>query len=153
MFVKNPNLPTVLNDKLLALEGKTQSEVVARNRQANHEVRKAFVECESSEKIRRAQRYNARNTSTLEFQPREKVYYKRKDSDYWRGPSEVIGKDSNQIILKHGGLFVRTHPVSLKRSLRQIYLWEPRERIQREHQSRVGRHLKLRTVAVHNKLI
>ena len=115
VFGRNPNIPTVLNDKLPALEGKTQSEVVAKNLQAKHEARKAFIECEASEKIRRALRHNTRDVTTQEYLPGEKVYYKRIDSAYWRGPAEVIGKDSHQVILKHGGLFVRTHPVSLKR--------------------------------------
>ena len=115
VFGKNPNIPTVLNDKLPALEGVTQSEVVARNLQAKHAARKAFIECEAAEKIRRALRHNVREDTTRDYASGEKVYYKRKDSAYWRGPAEVIGKDSHQVILKHGGLFVRVHPVSLRR--------------------------------------
>ena len=49
------------------------------------------------------------------FEPGNKVYYKIIGSDYWRGPATVIGKDSHQVILKHGGLFVRVHPVSLRK--------------------------------------
>ena len=43
------------------------------------------------------------------------MYYKRLDSDFWRGPATVIGRDNHQVVVKHGGIFVRTHPVSLKK--------------------------------------
>ena len=67
VFGKNPNIPTVLNDKLPALEGVTQSEVVARNLQAKHAARKAFIECEAAEKIRRALRHNVRENTTRDY--------------------------------------------------------------------------------------
>ena len=47
----NLNLPSVLNDKLPALGGNTSSEVVANHLNAKHEACKAFIECETSEKI------------------------------------------------------------------------------------------------------
>ena len=115
VFGRNPNLPATLNDNLPALGGMTQSEQVAKHLNAKHDARKAFVECEASEKIRRALRRNVRESTTIVFQPGDRVYYKRQDSDIWKGPAVVIGKDTHQIILKHGGLFVRVHPVSLRK--------------------------------------
>ena len=82
---------------------------------AKHADRKAFIECEAAEKIRRALRHNVREDTPRDYASGAKVYYKRKDSAYWRGPAEVIGKDSHQVMLKHGGLFVSVHPVSLRR--------------------------------------
>ena len=35
------------------------------------------------------------------------------NSDYWKGPAEVIGKDNHQVILKHGGSLIRVHHISL----------------------------------------
>ena len=35
------------------------------------------------------------------------------NSDYWKGPAEVIGKDNHQVIVKHGGSLIRVHPISL----------------------------------------
>lgn len=35
-------------------------------------------------------------------------------SNEWRGPGKVIGRDGQQIIIKHGGLFVRAHPTRLQ---------------------------------------
>ena len=57
VFGRNPNLPTVINDKPLALEGTTSSEVVAKNLNALHEARIAFIENEASEKLRRVLRH------------------------------------------------------------------------------------------------
>jgi hypothetical protein len=115
VFGKNPNLPSVLNDKPPALEGVTTSEQVAQNLRAKHEARKSFIEAESSEKIRRALRHNSRESTSKIFEAGEKVYYKRIDSEIWRGPAVVIGRDSHQVVLKHGGIFIRTHPTSLKK--------------------------------------
>ena len=44
VFGKNPNIPSVINDKPSALEGTTSSEVVAKNLNALYEARKAFIE-------------------------------------------------------------------------------------------------------------
>ena len=115
VFGRNPNLPSVLNDKLPALEGATASEQVAQNLRAKHEARKSFIEAESSEKIRRALRHNSRESTSKVFEAGEKVYYKRIDSESWRGPAVVMGRDSHQVVLKHGGIFIRTHPTSLKK--------------------------------------
>jgi hypothetical protein len=115
VFGKNPNLPSVLNDKPPVLEGVTTSEQVAQNLRAKHEARKSFIEAESSEKIRRALRHNSRESTSKIFEAGEKVYYKWIDSEIWRGPAVVIGRDSHQVVLKHGGIFIRTHPTSLKK--------------------------------------
>ena len=52
VFGRNPNLPSVLNDKLPAPGGHTSSEVVANHLNAKHGACKTFIECEASEKIR-----------------------------------------------------------------------------------------------------
>ena len=54
VFSRNPNLPSVINDKPPASEGTTSSEVVAKNLNTLHEACKAFIENEASEKLRRA---------------------------------------------------------------------------------------------------
>ena len=54
VFGKNPNLPSLLNNQLPALEGVSNSETVADNLNAMHAARKGFIECEASEKLRRA---------------------------------------------------------------------------------------------------
>ena len=49
-------MPTVLSDKLSALEGQTESPTVAEHLSSLHLARKAFIMAESSEKIQRALR-------------------------------------------------------------------------------------------------
>ena len=34
------------------------------------------------------------------------VYYKRKDSEKWKGPGKVIGKENKQLLVKHGGYYI-----------------------------------------------
>ena len=111
---KNPNFPSVLIDNLPALSGETRSEEVARHLNVKLAARKAFVECEASDKIRRALRHNVRESTTMIYESGDKVYYRRMKSDCWRGPATVIGKDAHQVIVNHGGHLVRVHPVSLR---------------------------------------
>ena len=44
----------------------------------------------------------------------DKAFYKRVNSKEWEGPAEVIGKDDHQVFVKHGDIFVRIHPCSLR---------------------------------------
>ena len=111
---RNPNFPSVLIDNLPALNGETKSEEVARHLNVKLAARKAFVECEASDKIRRALRHNVRESTTMIYESGDKVYYRRLKSDCWRGPATVIGKDAHQIIVNHGGYLVRVHPVSMR---------------------------------------
>ena len=53
VFGRNPNLPSLLNDQLPALEGINTNEIVTDNLNAMLVARKAFIECEASEKLRR----------------------------------------------------------------------------------------------------
>ena len=54
VFGRNPNFPSILTDKLPALDEKTNSEVLLDNLNALHAARKAFVSAEADERIRRA---------------------------------------------------------------------------------------------------
>ena len=42
------------------------------------------------------------------------------NSDYWKGPAEVIGKDYHEVIVKHGGSPIKVYPVSLCLADKQI---------------------------------
>ena len=44
----------------------------------------------------------------------DKVYYKRFDTRCWRDPAIVLGKDRQQVLLKHGGYYIRVHPYQLR---------------------------------------
>ena len=89
VFGRNPNFPCVLHDKPPALEGQTCSEVVADNLNAMHTVRKAFVEDESNEKIRRALRHNIHTSGDTKYFTGDMVYFKSDDCPKWRGPGTV----------------------------------------------------------------
>ena len=81
VFGKNPNLPTVINDHLPGLEGVSTSKIVAENLNAMHTARKKFIECESSEKLRRALRHQVRSHLTDSYKNNDQVLYKRNESD------------------------------------------------------------------------
>ena len=91
VFGRNPNQPGLLNDKLLALEGVSTSEVVADNLNAMHAARKQFIECEFSEKLKRALRHQVRISIAQTYKNGDTVLYKRNMCDRWLGPGTVIG--------------------------------------------------------------
>ena len=59
-FGENPNLPNIMNIKLPTLQGTTSSEVFAEHLNALHAARKAFIQTEDDERIRRALRNKVR---------------------------------------------------------------------------------------------
>ena len=102
----NPNLPSVLTNNLPAQEEMTMSETVLKHLNALHSARRAFTKAESSERIKRALRHNVRvNEET--FMAGDKVFYKRDDSNRWRGPGKVIGQDGKILFIRHGSQLVR----------------------------------------------
>ena len=57
------------------------------------------------------------------------VYNKRKSLDKWKGPGTVIGKENKQILVKHGGYYIRVHPCNLQLiSKNSVYIPEPFEK-------------------------
>ena len=114
VFGRNPNLPTVMNSNLPALEGVSSSQLIADHLNAMHAARKAFVVLEASEKLRRALKSRTRNASSVvEYETGMKVYYKLETADVWHGPAEVIGKACKQVYVKHGGVYYRVNPCNL----------------------------------------
>ena len=90
------------------------SQLVLKHLNAMHAARKVFIEAESNEKLRRALKSKARVTIRLVYDLSDLVYHKRKDSDKWKGPGEVIQKQNKQILVKQGGYHARVHPCSLQ---------------------------------------
>lgn len=115
VFGRNPAFPNVETNEDPALESLTTSEVVAANLAAMHSARKEFIRRESCEKLRRALLRNVRNTADS-VQPGDDVLYKRANCQEWKGPARVIGQDGQQIIVKHGGIYVRVHPTRIRLS-------------------------------------
>ena len=114
VFGRNPNFPSVLHDKLPALDHSTASKVLLDNLNAMHSARKAFIHAESRERIRRALKAKVRTSTALIFQNGDSVYYKREGVLVWKGPGVVIGKEGQTVLVKHGSIYVRVHPCRLK---------------------------------------
>ncbi|KAG1673036.1 DNA polymerase epsilon subunit 2 [Nymphon striatum] len=112
VFGINPSLPSVLIDQPPALEGTTMNENFAKHLNALHAGRRAFIQAESSERIRRALRHQIR-PSGENFEQGELVYYKRDDSHRWKGPGKVIGQDGKVVFVRHGSVYIRVHPCRL----------------------------------------
>ncbi|PIK34739.1 hypothetical protein BSL78_28435 [Apostichopus japonicus] len=96
---KSPNLPSVLLDEPPALEEVEVSDNVLQHLNALHAARRAFTKAESSERIRRALRHNVR-VSEMAFLPGDRVFYKRDESNRWRGPGKVIGQDGKVVFVE-----------------------------------------------------
>ena len=93
VFGKNPILPTVRNNKLPALEEITSTEIIAENLKAMQAVRKAFVNSEFSEKLKRVLLDDTRTCNNLKVLCGDSVYYKRNNSERWKGPGKVFSQD------------------------------------------------------------
>ena len=114
VFGKNPNMPSLCEGNLASLQGKTSSQVIAENLNAMHAARKAFIENEASDKLRRALLSKTRTSTSLVYEIGDKVFYKRKSNDKWLGPASVIGSENKQVFVKHGGEYYRVSPIHLQ---------------------------------------
>ena len=105
----NPRLPSTLTDDLPALTAPITSKSLGENLQALHKAREAFIQSENSDRIRRAISHNTRTSGDTKYITGDSVYYKRETSNAWHGPGRVLGQDGQQVLLKHGGYYVRVH--------------------------------------------
>ena len=113
-FGRNTNFPSVHHDRPPAENVTCISKYMAENLAALHAAREAFIKQESCERLRRALNRQTRTYSDTVYSNGERVYYKRKDTDQWHGPAIVLGKDSAQYLLKHGGIYIRVHPCRMQ---------------------------------------
>ena len=102
----NPNLPSAITNNLPAQEEVKVSDTLRRHLNALHSARRAFTKAESSERLKRALRHNVRVNEESFFQ-NDKVFYKRDDSNRWRGPGKVVGQDGKVLFIRHGSQLVR----------------------------------------------
>ena len=113
VFGRNPRIPGILTDRLPALDDFSAASIIRDNLNALNRARQAFIASESSEKLRRALRHNVRTSGDVKYVTGDKVYYKRATEVRWRGPAVVLGQDGQQVLVKHGGTYVRVHPCRL----------------------------------------
>jgi hypothetical protein len=121
VFGKNPNLPNIMTDKPPALEGVTTSEVLAKHLNALHAARRAFIQSEADERIRRALRCKVRASEQV-FENGDRVFYKREGHEKWLGPGKVVFQDGRVIFIRHGGIFVRVSPNRLVKAGKEFDL-------------------------------
>ena len=114
VFGENPNLPNIMQDTLPALEGTTRSEVFSQHLNALHATRKAFIQSEAEERIRRALRNKVRASEQV-FVNGDRVFYKREGKERWLGPGKVVFQDGKVVFVRHGGVFVRVSPNRLQK--------------------------------------
>ena len=100
VFGRNPNLPSVLFDKLPALEGVSESQLIADQLNALHKARLETIQMEASEKLRRALRAKVRTHNDIRYIQGEEVFYKQDDCKRWKGPGKVIGQDGSKVLIK-----------------------------------------------------
>ena len=108
VFRHNPSLPSILTDELPAMED-SSSELLRQHLNGIAESRKAFIECEANEKLQRAIKSKLRPPTCLIYELGDEVYYERNDSNQWKGPGTVIGKENKQVFVRHGGQHMRVH--------------------------------------------
>ena len=100
-----PNLPSILNKELPALD-KPDSSMVGDHLNNMYLARKAFIVVENSEKIARALKHPVRSCEEF-FENGDRVFYKRTDERKWRGPARVVGQLGTVVHLVHGSRLLK----------------------------------------------
>ena len=67
-----------------------------------------------AKKLRRAIWAKTRTTTSLICEPGRIVYFKQENSNLWKGPGTVIGRENKHILVKYGGAYLRVHACQLK---------------------------------------
>ena len=114
VFGRNPHFPSAFSNKPPANNPTCLSDYVAENLNAMHQARKAFVQQEAAERLRRALNRKSRTYANVVYNQGDQVYYWRNDQADCHGPAVVIGRDGQQILLKHGGVYIRVHPCRMQ---------------------------------------
>ena len=64
--------------------------------------RKAYLEAENSERVKRALKIPLRDINHGDM-----VFYKRPNIERWKRPAKIVGKEGKTLILRHGGLLIK----------------------------------------------
>ena len=82
---------------------------------AMHTSRRAYIETEANEWIRRALSGKIRAVEGI-YEQGATVYYKREGRERWLGPATIVFQDGKVVFVRHGGIFVRVSPNRLRRT-------------------------------------
>lgn len=80
-----------------------------------HSTRINFIGEESFSKLKKAIKHIIRTYTNVVCKTGEKVYFKRKDDGYWKGPGTVIGIDEQQVLAKETSSYIRIYSYNLPR--------------------------------------
>ena len=95
-----------MTDNLSELQGATTREILAKHLQTLHESRRAFIQSEADERIRRALQHKIRAAIQV-FNTNDRVFYKRERQNKRLGAVQVIFQDGQVLFVRHGGILVR----------------------------------------------
>jgi hypothetical protein len=132
VFGSNPKVPDIFHATLPQLEGASQSELLVKHLNAQQSARRGFIESQCDEKIRRALRHQVRCHLEI-YNTGDKVYFKRDDSNRWRGPGTVIGQERQVVFVRHGGVYVRVPTCRLKKVKADVETTNDTETHEEEH--------------------
>ena len=110
VFGYNPRLPSVFVDKPPAVSNSKYTEIVEEHLKVMRRARTAFLQAESSERIRRALNKRIRTSCEARYITGDTVYFKRKDERAWKGPAKIIGQDGCMVLIRYQSTWVRVHP-------------------------------------------
>ena len=115
VFGFTPMLPSVQNDRPPALSMESAySEIVQQNLEVMRKARIAYVQAESSERIRRELNQNVTGSGDMKYVNGDTVYFKQKDDNRWSGPGTVIGQDGQFVLVRNQHRWIRVHPCRLQ---------------------------------------
>ena len=95
VFGTNPNLPGIMIDKIPALDGTTTSETFAKHLNTLHASRKAFIDTEANERIRRALRTKVRAAEQI-YTNGDMLFDKREGKEKWQCFCKSVTKQTVQ---------------------------------------------------------
>ena len=124
MFGQNPNLPSVLTVKPPALCITTTSQLIADHLNALHVAWQAFIQSDSSKKLKTASQRQIHTATSKMFAIGDHIHYKHNDSKAWHGRGVILGVDSNLALVHHGGSHLHVSPCHLVKLKMTVKLWE-----------------------------
>ena len=114
VFGFNPNVPSVFINELPVLE-KISISGSGQEFKCFTCFKKSLHYCRGVREVSRALRHNVQRNLSHEFNNADSVYFKRNDSERWMGAGVMIRLENNkQVLVKHGGSYVRVHPCRLQ---------------------------------------
>lgn len=108
VFGRNPSVPGFNGDTHPPVTNQIKGDELLKHLKVLESSRKAFVEAESAEKVKRALRHKIR-VSERDYMYGDWVYFKKELSDQWFGPAKVLFQDGKIVFIRHGTYLIRVY--------------------------------------------